>query len=306
MYRKILAAIDGSSGARLALDEALKVAAASDAAVTAVYVLEHAVRAVDVGSSFTDEQEDSAQAEAALAAMEQARALFDERHVRGLVRAIDACGESIASVLNSAAAECRADLIVMGTQGRHGLKRTLLGSVAESTLRTADLPVLLVRHDPTVEKIPSMVATIMYRKILVAVDGSESSKAAIAEALRMAEFARAHVHAVYVVHPWGLSYPGYYEPEALAKVLREDGRAALDEARKAMAGHDVSRNVEIDETQGAQDTIAQSLLRCAQRQGADLVMMGTHGKHGLRRVVLGSVAEEFLRISTCPVLIVHN
>jgi nucleotide-binding universal stress UspA family protein len=86
--------------------------------------------------------------------MEEARALFAERHVRGFARTIDAYGESIASVLRRTAAECGADLIVMGTRGRHGLKRTLLGSVAESTLRTADVPVLLVRHEPTVEEIP--------------------------------------------------------------------------------------------------------------------------------------------------------
>jgi nucleotide-binding universal stress UspA family protein len=152
-----------------------------------------------------------------------------------------------------------------------------------------------------------MVETIMYRKILVAVDGSESSKAAMAEALRMAKFARAHVHAVYVVHAWGLSpYSGYYEPEALAKVLREDGRVTLEEASNAMTSHDVSGSVEIDETEGAHDTIAQCLQRCVLRQGADLAVMGTHGRRRLSRVVLGSVAEGLLRISTCPVLIVHS
>jgi nucleotide-binding universal stress UspA family protein len=147
----------------------------------------------------------------------------------------------------------------------------------------------------------------MYRKILVAVDGGDSSKAALAEALRIANFTHAHVHAVYVVHQWGLApYSGYYDPEALGKVLREDGRSALDEARNAMTGLDVSGKVEIDETQGASDTIAQCLMRCVQRQGADLVAMGTHGRHGLGRMVLGSVAEGFVRVSTCPVLIVRG
>lgn len=63
------------------------------------------------------------------------------------MRALDSFGEDVATVLMRTAAEAEADLIVMGTSGRHGLRRLLLGSVAESLLRAADRPVLLVRHN---------------------------------------------------------------------------------------------------------------------------------------------------------------
>jgi nucleotide-binding universal stress UspA family protein len=65
-------------------------------------------------------------------------------------------------------------------------------------------------------------------------------------------------------------------------------------------------DTEIVETQGIAEDIASALLRCVQRRGADLVVMGTHGRRGLRRMVLGSVAERFVRYTTCPVLLVRE
>ena len=147
----------------------------------------------------------------------------------------------------------------------------------------------------------------MYRKIVLALDGSASSRRALEEALGIALFAHAHVHAVYIVHPWAMSrYAGYYDPEALRKVLREDGRVALEAARKAMTKRGVTGDIEIDETDSAADDIPHCLHRCAQRQGAELVVMGTQGRHGVGRAILGSVAEQFLRMSTCPVMLIRD
>jgi len=156
MYKRILAALDGSRGARLALDEAIKVARAADATVTAVCVIGHAGQTVDVGAGFVDELTARTRAgDIATAALEEANDLFKQQNVRGIARAVDAYGEGIAQVLSRVAGECEADLVVMGTQGRHGVRRVLLGSVAESFLRLTDIPVLLVRHDPGEDEIPS-------------------------------------------------------------------------------------------------------------------------------------------------------
>ncbi|SDD16936.1 universal stress protein [Paraburkholderia lycopersici] len=147
----------------------------------------------------------------------------------------------------------------------------------------------------------------VYRKILLAVDGGDSARRAIREAVALAALAHACVHAVYVVHKWGLApYSGYFDPDALGKVLNEDGRLALEEVRRAMADHEVLGSVEICETLGKSDSIAECLQRCAKMQEADLIVMGTHGRHGVSRAVLGSVAEGLLRLSSCPVLVVHG
>jgi nucleotide-binding universal stress UspA family protein len=156
MYKRILAAIDGSRGASLALDEAMKIAQVSGAAITAICVVEHPAQLVDVGNLFVKAPPPgtAAASEAATAALEEARDLFERRHVRGQTRALDSYCEDTATVLSRAADELEADLVVLGTSGRHGVRRVLLGSVAESFLRLSRVPALLVRHDPDVDPIP--------------------------------------------------------------------------------------------------------------------------------------------------------
>ncbi|KWF38029.1 universal stress protein [Burkholderia pseudomultivorans] len=148
MYKRIFVALDGSASARLALNEAIRIAAASGGTVTCAYVVEHRAQLVDVGAGFTEAGDNGASAaDVATSVLDGAKAVLAEQRVAGTVRALDAYGEDVATVLMRTAAEADADLIVMGTSGRHGLRRLLLGSVAESLLRAADRPVLLVRHD---------------------------------------------------------------------------------------------------------------------------------------------------------------
>ncbi|MFM0055315.1 universal stress protein [Paraburkholderia phytofirmans] len=156
MYKRILVAIDGSQAAQRALEEALKIAEAAQATVTAVFVAEHVAQMVDMSTGLLEEQaRTTASAEAAMATLEDARALFEQHKVRGLTRTIDAYGEDIASVLCRVADECEADLLVMGTHGRHGIGRLLLGSVAEALLRRTGVPVLMVRRAHDIDEIPS-------------------------------------------------------------------------------------------------------------------------------------------------------
>ncbi|SOE53522.1 Nucleotide-binding universal stress protein, UspA family [Burkholderia sp. OK233] len=156
MYKRILVAIDGSQAAKLALEEALKIAQAAHATVTAIFVTEHVAQMVDVGTGLLEEQATATAATgAAMATLEDARALFEQRNVRGLTRTIDAYGEDIVTVLCRVAEECEADLVVMGTHGRHGIGRMLLGSVAEAFVRRAGMPVLLVRRERDMDEIPS-------------------------------------------------------------------------------------------------------------------------------------------------------
>ena len=147
----------------------------------------------------------------------------------------------------------------------------------------------------------------MYSKILLAIDGSDSSRRALDEACRVAVLSGARVHAVYVVDKWGLSpYAGYYDPEALGRVLHADGHGILQSAREVLTEQGVECDMEIDDTHDRSDDVAHCLQRCAQRQGAELVVMGTHGRHGLRKAILGSVAERLLHMARCPVLLVRS
>jgi nucleotide-binding universal stress UspA family protein len=148
MYKQILVAVDGSHSAERAVDEAVKVAKATGGKILALSIVMHPARLVDVASGFAEEQSRETTAhDLATAALDDAKARFDAAQVPGTLRAADSHGEEIASVISRIAAEEEIDLIVMGTRGLSGVKRLLLGSVAESLLRMADRPVMLVRYE---------------------------------------------------------------------------------------------------------------------------------------------------------------
>ncbi|PRE16980.1 universal stress protein [Burkholderia multivorans] len=149
MYERIFAALDDSRGARLALDEAISLARASGGTVIAVCVVSDWPQLTSVDSGYIEQRDPAGlDADKAAIAIADAQAAFALSGVRGSAQTIDACGEDTSVVLARAAAECDADLIVMGTHGRRGVRRALLGSVTESLLRDADRPVLVVRDGP--------------------------------------------------------------------------------------------------------------------------------------------------------------
>jgi len=147
----------------------------------------------------------------------------------------------------------------------------------------------------------------MYANIVVALDGSDAAKRALSEAIQLAKLSRGKLTAVYVLdQSAAFTYAGACDPSLLTDVVRQVGITLLHGALAQMRELNVVGNTEIVETQGIAEDIAGALLRCAQRRGADLVVMGTHGRRGFRRMVIGSVAERFLRYATCPVLLVRE
>ncbi|NML31886.1 universal stress protein [Paraburkholderia antibiotica] len=147
----------------------------------------------------------------------------------------------------------------------------------------------------------------MYQHILVALDGSGSSKRALLEAAKLAALTKSVVHPVFVVDKTPLfSYAGYYDPLTLVDALRKGGHAVLDEAQEVCVAHEVPCRPELIESESLSDDIASVVLRHAEQIHADLIVMGTHGRRGVRRLVLGSVAERVLRFSHCPVLLLRE
>ncbi|SAK60420.1 UspA domain-containing protein [Caballeronia temeraria] len=142
----------------------------------------------------------------------------------------------------------------------------------------------------------------MYRNIIIALDGSESSQRALNEAIRMAKISGALVHAVFVADTAALSsFPVGYRSEVF-----RDARRMLDEGRARVRAAGLECETQLLETHTPDDSIAACLQRRVVQLQADLVVMGTHGRSGVRRLVLGSVAEAFVRDSTCPVLLIRS
>ncbi|HDR9756350.1 TPA: universal stress protein [Burkholderia cepacia] len=145
----------------------------------------------------------------------------------------------------------------------------------------------------------------MYTNIMVAVDGSPSSKLALDEGLKVARSYGARLFAVFVVDSSLLvTYAGRMDPDALLDEVRRDGAAVLRSAERAISHAAVNGDTEIVETEPGQN-VAERLQRYVVKHSIDLAVIGTHGRRGVRRLFLGSVAERFLRGSSCPVLLVR-
>ena len=142
MYKRILVALDDSISARLALEEALKLAHAADAMLMVACVVSHDVCDL-VGGVIGKEAGDAG----AQWQFDHVRGLCECSRVRCTTQIIDAHGASIPGALMQAAQAFDADLIVMGAHGPRGVRRHLIGSVAETVLRSSHVPVLTVRDD---------------------------------------------------------------------------------------------------------------------------------------------------------------
>ncbi|HXZ09371.1 MAG TPA: universal stress protein [Paraburkholderia sp.] len=145
----------------------------------------------------------------------------------------------------------------------------------------------------------------MYRNILAPIDGSAPSSRAFSVALQLARDTGARLQPLYAVDVPLMSYdvPGY-DPSYVREALFDEGQQVIDDALARMKSAGVPGTPRILDVAPLDGDIAEHILKAAKELPADLVVMGTHGRRGVRRLVLGSVAERFLRLAHCPVLMV--
>jgi nucleotide-binding universal stress UspA family protein len=191
------------------------------------------------------------------------------------------------------ARKAKADLIVIGTHRRSSLVQDMLGTTADRVLRHGGLPLLLVRAK----------AQGPYTSLLVAVDFSLASRRALELALRW--FGSARVAAVTAYGTSRRSFLGddAQAREAAAETRRLALKGILQEVRYALGPENeaaIERVVPMVERGWAEDVI----LRAAQEEKPELIVVGTHARGGLQHAVLGSVAEWVLTEAPCDVLAV--
>ncbi len=225
---------------------------------------------------------------------ELAHAVERLRHQGSAATAAVHCGDP-ASVILDGVQDRRADLIVMSTHGRSGVGRWLYGSVADSVLRRSSVPVLLV--PATCDRALDRQGPI---RIVVALDGSELSAEVLAPAAAVAQALGAEMVLLRVVeqHDYGM-YAGATtgltdhaeERRAEAQRLLE---AMVDELR--LAGHTARARAIVGHP-------AETIATTAREEQASAIAMATHGRGGLVRFVLGSVATGTLRRADVPLLL---
>jgi nucleotide-binding universal stress UspA family protein len=199
-------------------------------------------------------------------------------------------------VIGSAADREDADLIVMTTHGRSGISRWTLGSAADKVLRTLSTPLILI-HPTTGAPLPGSV-----ERIVVPLDGSALAEAALPEAERLARTMDGSLLLVRAVVPAALVYGGEGLPGALPAL--EDMEAEAKHYLERVAERIRERGVEVG-VAVAVGVPAEVILDLADN-GANLVVMTTHGRSGLDRAVFGSVADAVVRRGELPVMVIRS
>lgn len=142
-----------------------------------------------------------------------------------------------------------------------------------------------------------------YQRILVPVDGSATALQALATAIEFARSSGGRLLAVHAVEELafvaGMDYSGQ-----LITVAREAGEKSLQEA--AQRAREAGVEVETRLLEHTARRLGESIAHCAQEWQADLIVVGTHGRRGIGRLLLGSGAEQIIRLATAPVLVIRG
>ena len=297
-FRAILVPVDGSPLAEQAIPSALAIAERARGKVT--FVLVHQVLQplllMEPGEVYT-------RTELAIqtAGREYLRALTEGlRKQTGRTISSAVLKGPAALTLAEYVGAIGADLVVMTTHGRGGFRRAWLGSVADQLIRSLEVPVLVVRPSEHGRGADS----VNFGEMLVPLDGSPLAEAILEPAAALARLWDAEISLLQVVSPVVLTrdpplpWPTGYDEQLTA--IREE--AAQDYL------HDIAERLR---EQGVKASglavigggIAETLIDLARPDRVGLVAIATHGRGGLRRLVLGSVADKLVRAAEVPVLV---
>jgi nucleotide-binding universal stress UspA family protein len=206
------------------------------------------------------------------------------------------------------AQESGTQLIVLGTHGRSGFERLVMGSVAEKVMRTAACPVLTV-PPRTPERVP--LPTSLFRQVLCAIDFSECSMEGLRYALSIAQESGGLLTVVHVAELLPEDVPGFGEPAPSAEHPHtfRDYLAQAKAARAAQLDAAIPAGVRdycTVDTVMASGKPYREILRLAAERASDLIVLGVHGRGAVDRFFFGSTTEHVARGATCPVLTIRR
>ena len=147
----------------------------------------------------------------------------------------------------------------------------------------------------------------MYKRILVAVDGSHTAELALQEAIQLAKSLGAQLRIVHAVDEVNLNWDAEFgDSSEMRRALTLSGRNILDKASAAATNAGVGADVKLIVIDTLNRRIPQAIAEEAEAWPADLIIAGTHGRRGLSHVFLGSVAEGIVRVATKPVMLIRG
>ena len=194
-------------------------------------------------------------------------------------------------VISETAREKGVDLIAMGTHGRRGIKRFIMGSVTSGVIGHASCDVLVVKK-------PCTQCTGEFASILLPFDGSEFSRKALSHAYALAKDERAEITALYVI-PRYEEMIDFMKTDSIRKSLYSEAERIIEIAKQGISINGVTLATSIEEGHAGD-----KIIETANRMKNDLIVIGSHGWRGVNKAILGSTTERVIMNSSCPILVV--
>lgn len=285
---KLLLSTDGSEFSEGAIIEAVKLAKISSGKLFVLSVIEtnpeFEVLAPQIVEKEEKQTRDRLEQVKSRAAKEGVECEIIARH-----------SESPFQAIIEEAEKNQADMIIMGRRGRTGLRRLLMGSVTAKVIGHASCNVLVVPG----------TAEIRYKKILAATDGSKYSVAAASEAIGIAKRCGAEMFIISVVpsetaSPFDIVH-SEMRHEMIAQKEFQDGEKNVNDLLVISKQEGVRAEGLIVEGRPYE-----AIVESAREKDIDLIVMGSHGRTGMERLLMGSVTERVVGNADCPVLIVKT
>ncbi len=286
MYRSIVVGYDESLASQAALKE------------SSLWVKKHGGSLTLVHAVYFDEEEFSllpSQMEKRFeAGTKVCRAAKETLHadygLNGSVESLVCQGEPPAMIAEVAQNK-KADLIALGTYGRKGLKRLLMGSVTAQVILEAPCDVLIVKRS-------CAACTGMYTSLLVPFDGSEFSRKALLRAIELAKIDNGRITVLYTI-PRYEEMVEFYRSESIKKGLSQEAEKVIEQARTIAKDAKTLVGAVIREGHAADE-----IVREADKRESDLIVMGTYGWRGVNKAIMGSTTNRVIMHASTPVLVV--
>lgn len=285
MYNTILVAFDGSEFSKAALIESSN------------WIKRHGGRIIMVHAVYFDEEEFTIAPEQREKRFEIGKKVcYQTRETISSEFGIDVesliCEGEPPDVILDIAREKKTELISMGTYGRKGIKRLIMGSVTSKVILNAACDVMVVKR-------PCSECTGEYKSILVPFDGSEFSKKALERACELSKIDSSEITVLYVI-PRYEEMIEFFRTESIKRAMFDEAEKILNVARAIASEKGVTLAATVQEGH-----VGEKVLETAEMLKNDLIVMGTYGWKGVSRAIMGSTTERVIMNASCPVLTVR-
>jgi nucleotide-binding universal stress UspA family protein len=320
MFQRILVPLDGSDGSERAIPVAARIAHASGGSLVFIRVVPAPAEVGTFGAGargtiamkpeIEASEKELANAASYLAAIIAAYA--DE--LAGIETAMDVAAGAASPIIFSTAHNEHVDLVVMCSHGETGLKRWVLGSVAQQAVRRSPVPVLVLNEQGN---LPAALSAVHSLRVLVPLDGSALAEAAVEPAAQLiaalAAPAQCEVHLLRIVD-LPSAYGSMKSQAHLSDSMQQEARQEAQRYVQAMAERlrattFATCKLHLTWSVAVSPAVAATIIKQAEQTGSsdgyDVIAIATHGRGGLKRLVMGSVTEHLLGSTKLPLLIVR-